>query len=1131
LIAIIALLSVGILYSTSEADTGTCGDGLTWTYDAHVLSITGNGRMDDYNLGDSPWAAFSDEITEVNISEGVSKIGKNAFRGTMIREMNVPDSVESIGIGAFTGCTELRSVRLGSSLLTVSADCFDTCPDLDTVVVSENNRYLFSHSNIVYLTLNNTPYIVPLGIKTVEIPGSIGANAITSGEGGTFFKCTKLYKITVSSDNTELRAYNGVLFSKNLSVIKTVPRAKAGSFIIPDNTTYGSFVGSQISRLTLGAGMKDISDGSLVLGTSSCLNEYLKDVNFGRYVTDMENEGAWYGSFNLLRYCPAIESVTADGNTHYHSDGNSLYTDDGRMIYSIPTVVDSVVPDGVVRVEMYAFRDCLSLETVVFPDSLVTLSDSSFYNCPSLTSIGFGSGLNCRLSNSIFSGCSSLTEINITGNSNYHTRSDGAVYRTENEKEILSYVPINHTAFTVTDDIRLIDRNAFENNSKVESITLSNTLESIAEGQFRGCGSLSNISIPSTVTSLGGLSFYGTAVTNVVIPSGVTNVGVSAFYGCRSLTEVIFEGSSTVISNSAFSNCSSLVSVTLPSSLNSIEATTFSGCASMESIDIPDSVTNIGNSAFTGCSALQSIVLPESLEAMGTSAFRGCTSVKSIVIKGTLTSIPSYAFYNCGKNSLVKMDVIIPSGITIIEEYAFYSAGIRGLTFPANPVTVEGFAFAQCPLEGTLDLSSVVFIGSGAFGSSTMAGIVFSDELTTIDSSAFQYCNSIIEISISSQLETLGNHAFYGCASLTTVSMDAPEATIGAYAFYGCTALSSADMAVKHIGQSVFSGDDSLTDVVMRGTETLGNSVFHSCDSLRTVALSSELRKVGYECFTSCPSIQSITVPSDNARFSTDGRCLMYDQGKELVVYYRGNSSSSYVIPESVKSFWTNAFTYSLHLTRLVCGASLSSSEMDFNNFEGCSILSVIEVSESNKTMKSLDGVVYSKDGTMLIYAPPAVTKCAFDGKTEVVRSRAFYGCDKLVSLKFSAHLTDIGASAFYGCTSITSINIQSVTSIGAGAFKGCTSLSRIVLAETGTISFGKDCFDLGRDSVTVCSAFEDGFLDQYLGMTKANYVSLEVDTRSDIEKVRDNTPFIAGGILAVSVVLVVAELIIRRRR
>jgi hypothetical protein len=400
-----------------------------------------------------------------------------------------------------------------------------------------------------------------------------------------------------------------------------------------------------------------------------------------------------------------------------------------------------------------------------------------------------------------------------------------------------------------------------------------------------------------------------------------------------------------------------------------------------------------------------------------------------------------------------------------------------------------------------------------------------------IDSSAFQHCRSITDISISSQLETLGNHAFYGCTSLTAVTMDAPEATIGAYAFYGCTALSSADLTVRHIGQSAFSGDDSLKDVTVRGTETLGDSAFHSCGSLRTVALSSELRKVGYECFTGCPSIQSISVPSDNVRFSTDGRCLMYDQGKELVVYYRGNSSSSYAIPDSVKSFWTNAFTYSAHLTRLVCGASLSSSEMDCSNFEGCTILSAIEVSESNKTMRSLDGVVYSKDGTMLIYAPPAVTKCAFDGKTEVVKLRAFYGCDRLVSLKLSARLTDIGDSAFYGCSSLTSINIQSVTSVGANAFKGCTSLSRIVLAETGSISFGKDCFDLGRDSVTVCSAFEDGFLDHYLGETKANYVSLEVDTRSDVEKVRDNTPLIAGGILAASVVLIAAEMIIRRRR
>ena len=121
--------------------------------------------------------------------------------------------------------------------------------------------------------------------------------------------------------------------------------------------------------------------------------------------------------------------------------------------------------------------------------------------------------------------------------------------------------------------------------------------------------------------------------------------------------------------------------------------------------------------------------------------------------------------------------------------------------------------------------------------------------------------------------------------------------------------------------------------------------------------------------------------------------------------------------------------------------------------------------------------------------------------------------------------------SAFYGCTGLTSINLASVSSIGAKAFYGCSSISKIVISESGKISFGNDCMDLGRESVIVGSTFEDGFLDEYLGETKANYVSLDMDTRSEVEKVRDNTPLIAGGVIAAAAGLVVIEMIMRRRR
>ena len=403
--------------------------------------------------------------------------------------------------------------------------------------------------------------------------------------------------------------------------------------------------------------------------------------------------------------------------------------------------------------------------------------------------------------------------------------------------------------------------------------------------------------------------------------------------------------------------------------------------------------------------------------------------------------------------------------------------------------------------------------------------------LESVGDYAFLNCEELIEINLPESVLSVGSYAFSGCDSLSTIVSTSSLSEMGNGVFSNNRNLKTVNISAHIIGNDSFSGDSSLETVIFSDLERIGIRAFFGCAGLEQLTLSSELKKMGTSCFEGCTALSNINVPSDNLYFSTDGRSLMFDGGRELIIYYRGNTASSYAIPDTVKTFWDGAFISASHLVSLTCGTSVASAQMCAENFEGCSLLKEIIVKEGNTSMRSMDGIVYSKDRSILIYAPPAVTDCSMDTNSEVIRLRAFYGCSKLVSVRFSAYLTDIGDSAFYGCTSLTSINIQSVSTIGAKAFYGCTSLSRIIISETSTISFGKDCFDLGRENVTVGSSFEAGFLDDYLGNTKANYVSLDVDARSSMEKARDNTPLIAGGILAASAALIAAEITIRRRR
>ncbi len=198
----------------------------------------------------------------------------------------------------------------------------------------------------------------------------------------------------------------------------------------------------------------------------------------------------------------------------------------------------------------------------------------------------------------------------------------------------------------------------------------------ICDSAFWYCSSLSEIVIPSSVTSIGDSAFYGcNSLSEIVIPSSVTSIGDSAFYGCNSLSEIVIPSSVTSICDSAFWGCNSLSEIVIPSSVTSIGDRAFSSCDSLSEIVIPSSVTSIGKSAFWGCNSLSEIVIPSSVTSIGKSAFWGCNSLSEIVIPSSVTSIGKGAFYVCDSLS----EIVIPSSVTSIGDSAFY-----GCKFPDN---------------------------------------------------------------------------------------------------------------------------------------------------------------------------------------------------------------------------------------------------------------------------------------------------------------------------------------------------------------------------------------------------------------------------------------------------------------
>ena len=132
------------------------------------------------------------------------------------------------------------------------------------------------------------------------------------------------------------------------------------------------------------------------------------------------------------------------------------------------------------------------------------------------------------------------------------------------------------------------------------------------------------------------------------------------FSFCSSLTSVTIPNSVTTIGGSAFSGCSALTSVNIPNSVTTTGGSAFSGCSALTSVNIPNSVTKIGDYAFYFCSALTSVTIPNSVTEIGDGAFAYCSSLKILTFGSGLQSIGKGAFDYCTSITQISSEAVVP---------------------------------------------------------------------------------------------------------------------------------------------------------------------------------------------------------------------------------------------------------------------------------------------------------------------------------------------------------------------------------------------------------------------------------------------------------------------------------------
>lgn len=233
----------------------------------------------------------------------------------------------------------------------------------------------------------------------------------------------------------------------------------------------------------------------------------------------------------------------------------------------------------------------------------------------------------------------------------------------------------------IEEGVTSIGARAFNHCPNLESISLPSTLTSIGGGDgggvFRGCTSLKALNIPECANlkkveipagaSISGFVFQScTSLESVTIPEGVATVGEGAFLKCSSLKAVKVPSTWTEIQQSTFSGCSALESVELPDTLKVISRYSVTNCKSLKDLTIPGSVKEIAYSAFSGCSSLETLTVEEGVEKIQGYAFAHATSLKNVSLPENLTFLGNNAFQNCPLGL-----VEIPDSVTTIEKNTF----------------------------------------------------------------------------------------------------------------------------------------------------------------------------------------------------------------------------------------------------------------------------------------------------------------------------------------------------------------------------------------------------------------------------------------------------------------------------
>ena len=262
-----------------------------------------------------------------------------------------------------------------------------------------------------------------------------------------------------------------------------------------------------------------------------------------------------------------------------------------------------------------------------------------------------------------------------------------------------------------------------------------------------------------------------------------------------------------------------------------------------------------------------------------------------------------------------------------------------------------------------------------------------------------------------------------------------------------------------------YNGNDYKVDKIC-------NSAFCLNTKTEIIGIPSGIENIEKHTFERCTSLRKISVSEENAKYSSNFEGVLFSKDrKTLMVYPAGKKDSAYVVPKDVEKIADGAFYGNLNLKYAdmpdsviligdqafyncsglisVCvsqkltvignNAFMGCSSLKHMEvpgateligdaaFCGCSSLIMINVSVSNKSYYSYNGILFDKNRKSLKVYPSGRTDEGYyvPEHVSVIEKHAFYKCNFLKSVYIDEHVTEIEKQAFYRCVSLENVNVS----------------------------------------------------------------------------------------------------------